>query len=323
MFAKIERAILRVINKVIYRGKKVPKNLPILSGEDLNDLITHSIIKGNPYMVARFGSIELDSALYPYLTDLPLITRYKLYAQKKITFLRYNSKHAESLMNPLCNNAGFFPNDISLLGDYSKLLLQEDSKNCDCLCCSPWVNEDLAFPFFSPGIVFGNLSDMEPYDYNKPWSSALRGKRVLVIHPFVETIKKQYARRELLWENKNVLPEFELHTIKAVQSLAGEKTCFASWFDALQSMKDEMDSIEYDVAIIGCGAYGFHLAAHAKRKGKVSIHLGGATQILFGIKGKRWDENPMVNKFYNEYWVRPLPEETPIQNNKVEGGCYW
>jgi len=25
----------------------------------------------------------------------------------------------------------------------------------------------------------------------------------------------------------------------------------------------------------------------------------------------------------NEHWVRPLPEETPKQNKKVEGGCYW
>lgn len=34
-----------------------------------------------------------------------------------------------------------------------------------------------------------------------------------------------------------------------------------------------MDAYDYDVAIIGCGAYGMHLAAHAKRKGKIAIHL--------------------------------------------------
>ena len=85
----------------------------------------------------------------------------------------------------------------------------------------------------------------------------------------------------------------------------------------------QMDAIDYDVAIIGCGAYGFSLAAHTKRMGKKAIHLGGATQILFGIKGKRWDELPAVNKFYNKYWVRPLPEETPARKERVEGGCYW
>ena len=63
--------------------------------------------------------------------------------------------------------------------------------------------------------------------------------------------------------------------------------------------------------------------AHAKRRGKQAIHLGGPLQILFGIKGKRWDDIPSVSKFYNEYWTRPSDEETPVNNTKVEGGCYW
>ena len=46
----------------------------------------------------------------------------------------------------------------------------------------------------------------------------------------------------------------------------------------------------FDVAIIGCGAYGMPLAAMLKQAGKQAIHLGGATQLLFGIKGKRWEE---------------------------------
>ena len=51
----------------------------------------------------------------------------------------------------------------------------------------------------------------------------------------------------------------------------------------------------------------------------MSIHAGGATQLLFGIKGKRWDECG----FYNDYWVRPSEREKPLGYEKVEGGCYW
>ena len=58
------------------------------------------------------------------------------------------------------------------------------------------------------------------------------------------------------------------------------------------------------------------------------MHLGGATQLLFGIRGKRWeDEN--YNKQYNysalmnEYWVRPSEDEIPDGAKKVEGACYW
>jgi hypothetical protein len=99
-------------------------------------------------------------------------------------------------------------------------------------------------------------------------------------------------------------------------------------------MKSEIDKVDYDICLIGCGAYGFHLAAHVKRTGKKAVHLGGALQLLFGIKGKRW-EDPYygVHKWkipygsytnlMNEFWVRPSINETPINAEKVENSCYW
>ena len=88
-------------------------------------------------------------------------------------------------------------------------------------------------------------------------------------------------------------------------------------------MKNQISNCDYDVAIIGCGAYGLPLAAHVKRMGKVGIHIGGATQILFGIKGKRWESIPAVSKLINEHWVKPLPEETPSEFRNMEDGAYW
>lgn len=51
-------------------------------------------------------------------------------------------------------------------------------------------------------------------------------------------------------------------------------------------MQDEISKEDYDICLIGCGAYGFSLAAYVKRCGKQAIHMGGALQLLFGIKGK-------------------------------------
>lgn len=88
------------------------------------------------------------------------------------------------------------------------------------------------------------------------------------------------------------MPDFDLITIKAVQSLGGGEQ-FQSWFDALDWMKAEIDKHDYDICLIGCGAYGFPLAAHVKRLGKKAFHLGGALQLVFGIRGRRW-ENPKI-----------------------------
>ena len=104
----------------------------------------------------------------------------------------------------------------------------------------------------------------------------------------------------------------------------GTNTGFKNWFEALDSMKTKMDQIDYEVAIIGCGAYGMHLAAHAKRKGKIAIQLAGWTQMLFGVFGERWiKDQPQYSRFINEYWIRPRESEKPKGAESVEGGCYW
>ena len=51
-------------------------------------------------------------------------------------------------------------------------------------------------------------------------------------------------------------------------------------------------------------------------------YLGGVLQILFGIKGRRWDESD-THLMYNENWVYPDRSEIPAGADKVENACYW
>jgi len=128
---------------------------------------------------------------------------------------------------------------------------------------------------------------------------------------------------ERLWDDPDVLPGFDLQVIKAVQSIAGEPTEFATWFDALEYMKAEMNARDFDVCLVGAGAYGPPLAAHAKSLGRKGVVIGGGTQILFGIRGKRWDEREDFVGSFNGYWVRAKPSEVSRNAEAVEEGCYW
>ena len=318
---KAERLALKSLRRLLRCGADSSVKTGSMTGSELNAAISDAIRGGWPYMVARFGSCELDAGLYPYVLSKPLHTRYKWFLRDKVPSIHWDEGHAAKLMNPLCNNAGFFPQQTVLMRKFSELMVG-DVPELD-ICCRKWGFEELFEDIYSSSIRYAGLDELEPYDYDSPWSAALKGKKVLVVHPFADSIEKQYSRRELLWENPDVLPEFTLSTIKAVQTIAGQPSEFSDWFQALDYMKSRMDATDYDVAIIGCGAYGFHLAAHAKRTGHTAIHLGGATQILFGIKGRRWDNLPAVSKFYNGYWVYPSADETPRNSKAVEGGCYW
>jgi len=157
------------------------------------------------------------------------------------------------------------------------------------------------------------------------------------VHPFDLSIRSQYENRQNLFENADILPDFELITFRAVQSVAGTKVQYKDWFEALKYMEDKIANIDFDICILGCGAYGLPLAAHVKRLGKKAIHLGGGTQLLFGIKGKRWEEqydrvwlyrpDASINinyvDLFNDHWVYPDQSEKPKNALMVENACYW
>jgi hypothetical protein len=91
------------------------------------------------------------------------------------------------------------------------------------------------------------------------------------------------------------------------------------WFHGLEEMQASMSRTEFDIAIVGAGAWSLPLVAHAKRLGKMAMHLGGTLNLLFGIKGGRFEDRGL----YNEHWIRPVASERPANHKLLENGAYW
>jgi hypothetical protein len=174
-----------------------------------------------------------------------------------------------------------------------------------------------------PRPQMGALSALEPWWQSQPWSAALAGLRVLVVHPFVASIEAQWHRRQSLFSDPAVLPSFALQTLRPPQTLGGASEGHSSWSAALDGLIAQVAALQFDVALLGCGAYGLPLGAAIKAQGRAAVHLGGALQLLFGIRGRRWETIPRYAALSNTAWVRPLPEETPAAAALVDGGCYW
>jgi hypothetical protein len=275
-------------------------------------LIKKELLINKPSMIARFGSTEIKAVLYP---KMPLFFKGVF---KKM--MNYNPKSKEFVNMKVLS--GFFPSNSQTINRFSNLM-HLDMKELDILGSWRFEEKFLVSNFEKATIV--PLQTLEPYFQLNPWSEVLKNKKVLVIHPFSKTIRSQYQnKRKLLFKDNRILPLFKsLQTIRAVQTLAGNKVQFKNWFEALAFMKKQIDSKDFDIAIIGAGAYGFPLAAHIKRMGKKAVHLGGPTQMLFGIKGKRWVDNPKFKDIINEHFVYPSDEDRINNATKVEDGCYW
>lgn len=315
----------------VYRFLYHPQfELPVceLNRDKANKLIYQILSSDNPCMISRLGSIEIG-IIFNYL----MIHGSESLVSKCINFVSGNTGLPwwdTLFFKSMKNNAGIFPESIDILERFSERYLH-DIPEIDLLGSFNYAEK---FIPLRSDVIKVHLECLYPFWTELPWTLALKGKRVLVVHPFAESIKSQSCRRSLIFKNQNIWPEYNLITLCAVQSNAGNNVSFRDWFEALKWMEDEIAKIDFDICILGCGAYGLPLAATIKRMGKKAIHMGGGTQLLFGIKGKRWDNNsyhwknlPQLNtnysSLYNEYWIRPSLKETPQAANSVEGACYW
>ena len=313
---------LKVLRK-LYANIWRPGNLSIPECDQnpgsAAQMIYEALTDDRPCMIARFGS-----------TEMACLCNYIGVHNDKYRFFDYIQGEAQpwwwesNIINQMQEWSGFFPAQIDQIERFCELMMQ-DIPEVDVL--GSWLQDEIYFQNELKNAQKIRLLLLDPFWAPNPWSKALEGKKILVVHPFAKTIEQQYKKRKLLFNN-DLLPEFELITVKAVQSIAGAPTRFKDWFEALESMKAEIQMHDYDICLIGAGAYGFPLAAHVKRMGKKGFHLGGSLQLLFGIRGRRWEDinyNSEYNyaSLINKYWVKPDEADRPYGAEKVEDACYW
>jgi hypothetical protein len=250
-----------------------------------------------PIVVGKLGNSEYIGSMY-FLNNMPMSPQHRYF---------------------MTTIAGVYPDTDETLNKYFELFL--GSIGCIDIAAE-WLNGDKTLlKSKNPNVELVPLRSLEPYYHDDPWSSELEGHAVTIVSPFSKSIESQYKKRNEIWGDKNILPEFGLKNVKSPYLSMGQGE--GDWFDALDEMYDKVLETTPTVVIVGAGAFSIPLLAKLKKEGITGIHMGGATQILFGIKGKRWDNHDVISTFYNEHWVRPSEEEIPDNKERVEGGCYW
>ena len=285
---------------------KLTDYLPCIGLEETNLLISNYIHDDKEFIISRIGEVELKKLNY--------INYVNFY--KKIIDPNYYINHLQ-----LIYNAGFFHNDFHSLNKFNHLMINSIS---EIDIYASWLNFEKNFENkFKKNVHITHLPFIEPYYSQIPWTRALKGKTVLVIHPFVDSISYQYENRPKLFKDPNILPEFNLKLLKPPQTNAGNFERNDNWFDNLNNLKLEALDINFDIALIAAGSYGLPISYLLKKNKKKVINLGGALQILFGIRGRRWDTHPFISKLYNNNWIRPFSHENIPNQNLIENSCYW
>lgn len=158
-----------------------------------------------------------------------------------------------------------------------------------------------------------------------PTFKLIGDKKVLVISSFSDLIKQQYESGKVY---KLGIDFPKIHALDCVTT----PYCFLNqgphqnYFETVESIFKEIQTKDFDIALLGCGAYGHMLThkIHSELK-KDAIYIGGPITNFFGILSTRELNHGMGKDIVlNEYWITTIPESFRPSNYKyIEDGCYW
>lgn len=234
-------------------------------------------------------------------------------------------------LKELENNAGIFTKDNISLKEYTKRLIESYDH---CTVIAEWEQNGKVFSHTGSGqeyiskrtlmIPKIDARALEPYYFKDNWMTKLKGKRVLIVHPFSKTFQKQLINLKKIFPNKSWFEDCEIQFIEPPLTLAGNHQN-KDWQEHLTPFLESLRAIkDFDIALVAAGGYGMLISDYIFREMNKSVmYIGGALQLFFGVIGKRWFDNKDILKLVNDDWIRPNRNDKPENFTNVEKGCYW
>lgn len=230
--------------------------------------------------------------------------------------------------------AGAFPPDDKYL-DSAVQLLSDAVRNMDYLAVheSPLIEGIVDhLELKSKLLDFGGIEPNRdlPYKIEDCYLPFCENKRILLITTPAELLASRATKEtfEATWRNIHC-PWFYPASVDflSFDSLLDDSihVKYASSMDLLNEICSQISTREFDVAFVGASSLGIPIVDHVKSLGKVGLSLGGHLQVLFGVQGKRWRDDPEWQRAYwNETWLDMPSEYKPLQKDwTVDDGAYW
>lgn len=152
------------------------------------------------------------------------------------------------------------------------------------------------------------------------------GRDLLLICPFAQFLAERATKTtfERVWA-KTGKRWFAPRSVQAVELpygfAAATQARYETSFDLLAEIQRDLARRDFDVALIAAGGLTIPLATFVKEQRRVAITLGGHLEILFGVLGARWRDNPRWReRYFNDAWVE-LPQRYHPRGESSEN--YW
>jgi len=236
----------------------------------------------------------------------------------------------------LRNSAGIHITNPGSLMEYTNTYMDAIHR-CDLLGTMEEASYQMCAPFYTwcknniPNKEIFPACCLEPFYFFEPciynigtdgdFSTQIEGKTLLIISSHINTIKQQLSKLDLIFSPYKIFKNNKFIILKPPMAIGDASK---EWSDHFGPFKESVNKQVFDIALVSCGGYGMPICDYIYTEMKKScIYMGGALQLLFGIMGRRWENNEVIKKHRNQHWIYPLASDVPLKYKVCEGGCYW
>ena len=248
---------------------------------------------------------------------------------KPLSVIRLGNVEATQLLdtnnifNQMKTNAGFFGNQTQLKkwsNDCMRALMTADCTLMVFSCPSFQVIDSVITKY---NLFIPTLPYIEDVSFWVSLINQLNTNKFCFVSYFAKQMEQQAQLLNWIFPNKTNYKKSsaDWKFVECENTIAGNEPTDKTFDEVLEELFQDCLKQDSDIYLLSCGCYGLPLQYKLKEAGKKSIYIGGMLQLLFGIKGKRFDEREIHKQHYNKYWKYPIRK--PKNAHLVEGACYW
>lgn len=290
------------LNEGILNGNKINKDILITTDEvEIKDKI-----KNNSLATLRLGCVEASFFLM-----------YKLSKQVPIDHIVYET-HLDEKMKK--NTGLYYKNEsdrVKVSEWYCKHLL-ELANEATLTSCYSVLKYDLTF------YAYLNIKGKTLHNWGllpKILMTSLEGKKVLVISNAIDILKKSADRGLDNVYNISVVKFKSIDYIKTPQTTIGSEYPDDTIIDTTDKILEQIKNIDFDIALLACGAYGIALTNEIRKMNKMAVYLGSALYTMFGVYSVGIPL-PQDHIFKTENFIE-VEEACPSHCKNIDDGKYW
>ena len=333
-FYSIDRPIMiELAAKIMYRlVQTIKQYVPVKDKYDLvyddnigSKLINQQIQSPNKFIISRIGGLELDLYLQYKSEGANSVLHSEIYAYMKKYAGYYDDQNNSDNIVKYCQlfEKCYDNSQITMianagLSSYTKIIT---ILNLYYMNHHPDPQAQSTIQNLLKNKMIVNYHIQESFYYLNDWFKALDRKKILIVSTFDEEIKDQLKIKDELFP-KNFLeqyPDFEsVDYVHTYLTLDNYENPHHNWFETYNYYCQQIDSKDFDIALLFCGCYAYPIANYIYEKmNKSSIIVGGIGQLLFGIRGSRW-ETPYFQRLMNDKWTKRILNQS-VNGIRSEG----